>query len=115
MSDAVLQDLIVRMASDASFADSVRSNPAQALHGLDLTDAETQHLLTLTADPPGGATGLDPRQSKSSLFFGGAIGDIGHHAVPPDVHHVDTGGTAMPPPAPSPIPIPYPNVSPDDA
>ena len=74
MSDAVLQELIVRLASDEEFAGSVQAEPS-TLDAFDLTADERATLLALGADSGAGAAGLAERQSKSSLFFTGA----GHH------------------------------------
>jgi hypothetical protein len=87
MSDAVLQDLIVRMAADPAFADQVRANPA-LLSSYELTDGERQSLASLSADAGAGASGLAQRQSKSSLFFTGMPHDVGAHGVQT---HVELG------------------------
>ena len=92
MSDAVLQELIVRLASDEGFAGSVRAQPT-LLDAYDLDDAERAMLLSLGADAGPGASGLAERQSKSSLLFMGA----GHH-VEGHVNLGHTGGMANPGP-----------------
>lgn len=83
MSDAVLQELIVRLASDEGFAGTVRAQPS-TLDAYDLSEEERATLLGLGADAGPGASGLAERQSKSSLLFMGA----GHHV---DAHVNLTG------------------------
>jgi hypothetical protein len=80
MSDAVLQGLTVRMATDSEFAQAVHADPTVALQGMDLTADEVDELTSLSADAAGGAEQLDERQSKSSLMFGGL--ESGHVAPP---------------------------------
>jgi hypothetical protein len=94
MSDVVLQELVVRMATDAAFADRVRSAPAQTLGAFDLTPEEVAQLSSLGADAGATSEGLAARQSKSSLFFmgahhveHGAIGHTGFHD--PGAPHVN--------------------------
>lgn len=125
MSEVELQDLVIRMATDAAFAENVRMDPAGALGGFDLTPDEIGQLTSLTGDSAGGVQGLATRQSKSGLLFMGAHPtqtDTSHlaagppvmdHAAPvadaPVVHtpvvHVDTPVVhdAPPPPAPTPV------------
>ncbi|MEA2645672.1 MAG: hypothetical protein QOE92_755, partial [Chloroflexota bacterium] len=101
MSDAVFQDLIVRMAADHTFAERVRNSPTEALAGLDLTSDEVAQLATLSADSEAQVEVLGERQSKSSLFFAGGMPHDSHTAVGADggvggigggdVHHVDLG------------------------
>jgi hypothetical protein len=80
MSDTVLQELTVRMATDTEFAQAVHADPAVALQDMDLTADEVDQLRSLSADTAGGAEGLEERQSKSSLMFGGL--ESGHVAPP---------------------------------
>ena len=81
MSDVVLQELVVRMATDAGFADLVRSAPGEALGAFDLTPDEVAQLSSLGADVGASAEGLAARQSKSSLLFMGMHHPADHGAV----------------------------------
>jgi hypothetical protein len=105
MSDAVLQDLIVRMAADPAFADQVRANPS-LLGSYDLTAEERGSLAALTGDTGSGVEGLATRQSKSVLFpmMGGHDAHAGmvqqpshvdlggHHPGQGGEHHISSGG-----------------------
>ena len=102
MSDAVLQDLIIRMAADPTFAERVRNSPTEALAGLELTADEVGRLAALSADTEGNVEALGERQSKSSLFFAGGMPHDSHPTGDPTgggaagfggegVHHVDLG------------------------
>ncbi|MEA2684479.1 MAG: hypothetical protein QOK05_2807 [Chloroflexota bacterium] len=110
MSAAVLQELIVRMASDAAFADAVQSDPA-ILDSYDLAPDERSHLVSLQGDLVGGAQGLGSRESKSSIFnLMGGFGDAGHHVpvgshsdLPPVHHPVGDGGDPPPVHAATPV------------
>ena len=73
MSESTLQELIVRMATDSAFADSVRTN-AGALSRFDLSDGERAQLTALAPDSGASAIGLAARQSKSGMLFMG----VGH-------------------------------------
>jgi hypothetical protein len=84
MSEAVLRETVVRMATEESFAEAVRRDPAGALAGLDLTAAECDQLAGLSADAGAGAAGLGERLSKSSLFFASSGGAA--HAASPAGH-----------------------------
>ena len=126
MSDSVMQELIVRMASDGAFADQVRADPG-LLDSYDLTTEERARLIALEGDLAAGAYGLGSRESKSSMFMMGAFHDLGHHATAgtdPDVtpiHHGTDGAPAdaSPPvheatplhdPTPVPPPAPPPSI-----
>ena len=72
MTEARRRDAIVRMATDAQFAERVHTDPQSVAreYGLDADDLAV--LESLREDSGGGAANvLDPRLSKSSLFFGG--------------------------------------------
>ncbi len=75
MSQKAVDDLISRMATDPGFHALVRSDPATALAGLDLTEDERTLLLALAPDHDEHVTRLAPRSSKSALFFGTALHD----------------------------------------
>ncbi|MEA2645405.1 MAG: hypothetical protein QOE92_488 [Chloroflexota bacterium] len=98
MSDAVLQDLIVRMAVDSEFADAIHKAPNDATQGMDVTAEEVGRLTSMSVDAAANVETLDPRQSKSSLFFMGATaaggdgdaGGVGGMGVDSG-HHVDLG------------------------
>jgi hypothetical protein len=71
MSKAALQDVIARMATDATFAESVQHDPASALAGLRLTDKERAQVLAMTTEVASTATvQLGARLSKSGLVPG---------------------------------------------
>ena len=98
MSDVVLQELVVRMATDAGFADQVRSAPGVTLGAFDLTPDEVAQLSSLGADTGASAEGLAARQSKSSLLFmgvhHGALGHTGlHEPATPHINLHDPGNT----------------------
>ena len=76
MSDAVLQELTIRMATDPGFASQVGADPA-TLDGFDLTPAERTQLVSLDADQGAGAAGLGSRESKSGIM--GMLGGLGGH------------------------------------
>ena len=81
MSDIVLQDLVVRMATDAGFAERVRTAPEETLGAFDLTPGEITQLTSLGADAGPGSEGLAARQSKSSLLFMGVHHPADHGAL----------------------------------
>jgi hypothetical protein len=87
MSDAVLQELVVRMATDAGFADRVRNAPEETLGSFDLTPAEVAQLSSLGADAGATTEALAARQSKSSLLFMGAAHHVDHGALAPTGLH----------------------------
>jgi hypothetical protein len=84
MSDEVLRDLVVRMATDPQFAERVRSAPGgvAAEHGLTADQVEALGQLGDGAGA-GGPSMLDARLSKSSLFFGGGLHVDAHGFDPP--------------------------------
>jgi hypothetical protein len=81
MSQPDFDRALERMATDPAFATTVRANPASALAGYDLSEAERQNLALMeTAGPatnsvPAAAT-LATRRSKSSMLGIGAVAGV---------------------------------------
>lgn len=86
MSQDAFDAVLMRMAEDPTFAESVRLDADTALAGLDLTPSERDRLRALRADETsGGAAELEERLSKSSLIFG-ASGNAASAAAGHDFH-----------------------------
>src|SRR5438876_949252 len=101
MSEEVLTQVILRMATDPAYAASVQADSAAALAGLDLSADEVATIASLGPDSDGGVTRLGPRSSKSALFFGSALHDatapVAHHGADAAQHTPAHGGsTALP-------------------
>ncbi len=72
MSQATVQQLISKLVSDAGFRSAVGSNPASALAGYDLSDAEREAFTRMDLSSfDGAASGLDERTSKGAIRTGG--------------------------------------------
>jgi hypothetical protein len=67
------RDVLAKMAEEPQFAEHVRSEPAEALTGYDLTAEEVSSLSSMSADSEPMTESLDERQSKSSLLFTGEL------------------------------------------
>ncbi len=89
MTEARRRQAIVNMAVDPAFADRVRTDPSGVARefGLDAEDMAVLESLRDDSDPQR-STVLDPRLSKSSLFFGGGAGG---HQPPPAPAHAGAG------------------------
>jgi hypothetical protein len=83
LSDAVYQELVVRMAADPEFANWVRANPQGLTAHFDLTEQEAAALTGLSVEAPapamaGAASGgapvaLGTRRSRSSILAVGGL------------------------------------------
>jgi len=66
MSQATLQQLISKLMSDAGFRSAVGTDPASALAGYDLTDAEREAFMRVDMSSfDSTASGLDGRTNKA--------------------------------------------------
>ena len=79
MNEGRRREVIVLMATDPTFAERVRAHPdaIAAEYGLDAADLAVLESLRNDSSEEG-AVKLNPRLSKSSLFFGGAGHAMGH-------------------------------------
>ena len=77
MTSARRREAIVKMATDAGFAERVRTEPDSVAQEYGLDPSDMAVLEALREDAGGEAAVLDPRLSKSALFFGSG----GAHAV----------------------------------
>ncbi|MFE2102518.1 hypothetical protein ACFW9W_36930, partial [Streptomyces sp. NPDC059468] len=91
MTDDAYRAALTRLAVDPAFRAELDGDTDEVARRLGLSPAQVGELRSLRVESgtDGGPAALDPRLSKSSLFFGGAAHALAHHDVPAD-HAVST-------------------------
>lgn len=84
MTDNAFRDAMTRLAVDPAFRAELDGDTEEVARRLGLTPAQVGELRALRVESgiAGGPAALDPRLSKSSLFFGSAAHVLAHHDVP---------------------------------
>jgi Predicted membrane protein len=84
MTDNAFRDAMTRLAVDPAFRAELDGDTEEVARRLGLTPAQVGELRALRVESgaAGGPASLDPRLSKSSLFFGSAAHALAHHDVP---------------------------------
>ncbi|MFE2581780.1 hypothetical protein ACFXGE_17240, partial [Streptomyces sp. NPDC059378] len=91
MTDHAFRDAMTRLAVDPAFRAELDGDTEEVARRLGLTPAQVDELRALRVESgtTGGPAALDPRLSKSSLFFGSAAHALAHHdAAQVPVDHV---------------------------
>ncbi|MGW0417144.1 hypothetical protein ACWDZX_38850, partial [Streptomyces collinus] len=96
MTDDAYRAALTRLAVDPGFRAELDGDTGEAARRLGLTPDQVTALRSLRVESgaDGGPAALDPRLSKSSLFFGSAAHALSHHDI--TVPHDHTAGQAVP-------------------
>ncbi|MER5383324.1 hypothetical protein ABT040_24175, partial [Streptomyces sp. NPDC002688] len=83
MTDNAFRDAMTRLAVDPAFRAELDGDTDEVARRLGLTPAQVGELRALRVESgtAGGPAALDPRLSKSSLFFGSTAHALAHHDV----------------------------------
>ncbi|MCZ0985898.1 hypothetical protein O1M54_10120 [Streptomyces diastatochromogenes] len=86
MTDDAYRAALTRLAVDPTFRAELDGDTDAVARRLGLSPAQVAELRSLRVESgtDGGPAALDPRLSKSSLFFGSAAHALAHHDVPAD-------------------------------
>ncbi|MFF7971556.1 hypothetical protein [Streptomyces sp. NPDC007905] len=95
-TDDAYRAALTRLAVDPDFRTELDGDTEEVARRLGLTPAQVAGLrsLRIESGTHGGSAALDPRLSKSSLFFGSAAHALAHHDITAD--HTDHADHAVP-------------------